>query len=400
MSIPYEEQQPKKVDKLLLRMGTACLVTMLAVATVFMNQAVFSDLAVSFSLAVQDARFSFSVISLCYALAYFFVGPFVDSFNPRTVATMGLVLLSLLLGWASLVHDYSLFLVSMGMTGVAAAIVPAAMIPYVTFLAPAKKLGAYIGAVVASATLGIIVGRVSLGVLTDVVGWRTAYGVFAVVFACLAAWTFRLLEGGAGRGMETGLAKQYGNMLRLLVRPATALVFFTGFCLFFGFLGAVTFLTYRLTGPAFGFTSGQVGYISFAGFIAIVAPFAGGLAQRVGVYRVVLPGLLICLAGLQCMGWSLSVPFVALGIFLVFLGTYSCQPLLLFLISRLIPRESMGSASSLYILFCIGGGSVASIVLGGVWDGYGWPGIVRACTASVTLALVIAGVMWAREKGK
>ena len=141
MSIPYEEQQPKKVDKLLLRMGTACLVTMLAVATVFMNQAVFSDLAVSFSLAVQDARFSFSVISLCYALAYFFVGPFVDSFNPRTVATMGLVLLSLLLGWASLVHDYSLFLVSMGMTGVAAAIVPAAMIPLRYLFGTGQKAG-------------------------------------------------------------------------------------------------------------------------------------------------------------------------------------------------------------------------------------------------------------------
>ena len=382
-------------------MVMACASTMLAVGTVFMNQSIFLELAKSFAIDIQDARYSFGIISLGYSLAFVVAGPVADLFEARKVAASGLAVLASLLLCASWLQGFSLFLVCMGALGVGAALVPASIFPYVARVSSDKRRGVYVGAIVASATLGIIVGRVCLGVATDWLGWRGAYRLFALVFLVFAFFLFGMLRGAGngGHGGGKGLSALYGDMFRLLIRPATASLLLTGFCLFFGFLGAVTFLTYRLAAPPFNFTSGQVGYISFAGLVAVVAPFAGGLSQRFGVYRIVLPSLAVCLAALQILAWSRSVASMTLGILLLFLGVYACQPLLFLLMGRRISRQAMGVASSLYILCCIGGGSLASMVLGGVWRVHGWQGVVHACSASIAVALVIACIGAVKRSG-
>lgn len=371
--------------------GAACLFTMFAVAVVFMNQAVFPELADSFGLAAQEARFSFSVVSLCYSLTFLFAGPVVDTFDCRKVAALGLGAIAVLLLCAAEMRGYPWFLACTGLMGVAAAVVPASMFPYVSRTAPRQKAGVHIGAVVASATLGIVVGRAALGVSAELAGWRDSYRFFALGFALLSLGALRLPAETAGDGRSAaGMRALFAEMLRMLVSPAAASLLLTGFFLFFGFLGAVAFLTYRLAAPPFSFSSAQVGWISFAGLAAIIAPFVGGPARRFGAYRIILPGMAVCLAALQLLWWSRGALSMTLGVLLLFLGAYACQPLLFLLMSRRIPQRAVGCASSLYILFCIGGGSVSSMVLGGVWEVYGWSGVIAACSASIVLALVTA----------
>ena len=148
-----------------------------------------------------------------------------------------------------------------------------------------------------------------------------------------------------------------------MFRGRILLLLLAGFCLFVGFLGMVTFLTYRLTDPPFNFSAGEVGWISFAGITALIAPFSGSMSQKTGVFKILIPGLLLCFFAFQLMGWFQSVPLVAIGLLVLFLGVYSCQPLVFLIISRSVPPESMGSSISLYTLFCIGGGSISSIFL-------------------------------------
>ena len=157
-------------------------------------------------------------------------------------------------------------------------------------------------------------------------------------------------------------------------------------------------MTYRLIEPPFKFTSGEIGWISFAGITALIAPFAGSLSQKVGIYKVIFPALLVCLLSFQLMGWSQSIAFTTLGLLLLFLGVYTCQPLLFLLIGQHAPKESIGSASSLYILFCIGSGSLASVLLGPVWRSYGWYGIMVVCTFTLLISLIITAAIAFREK--
>ena len=160
----------------------------------------------------------------------------------------------------------------------------------------------------------------------------------------------------------------------------------------------VTFLTYRLIAPPFNFSSGEVGWISFAGITALIAPFAGNLSQKIGTYKIIFSSLLVCLLSFQLMGWFESITLTALGLLLLFLGVYTFQPILFILVGQNVPKESIGSASSLYILFCIGGGSLSSIFLGPVWCSYGWQGITTFCSISLLISLLIISIITLKER--
>jgi YNFM family putative membrane transporter len=284
--------------------------------------------------------------------------------------------------------------------GISAAIVPASMFPHIAKTAPPDKIGIYMGSIVASGTLGVILGRVSMGIMTAMVGWQVSFRIISALMLVLAAIAFpHLVERNDRPTKNTEkLSRLYLNSLRLLGNGKILSFLLVGFCLFVGFLGMVTFLTYRLIAPPFNFTSGGIGWISFAGITALIAPYAGYLSKKFGQYRTIFIGLVMCLLSFQLMGWFQSVTLTALGILLLFLGVYICQPLVFILIGQSAPREAIGSASSLYILFCIGGGSLSSIFLGPVWRSFGWPGVTTICTVSLVVSLSILTLHAFRER--
>lgn len=383
------------------KMLIACTINLLAVSTVFMTQSIFLELSDSFNINLTQARFSFSIVSLFYAAAFFFLGPAADRFDLPKIAVTGLFLLASTIFCSSYATSFNFFIVAMAFIGICAALIPASMFPYIARTSPKDKSGIYIGAIVASGTLGIIFGRVSMGILTSITGWQSSFRIISFVLFFLTVITFLSLVEKQDEKSKNHqkLTQLYANSIQLFFNPKILSLLLAGFSLFVGFLGMVTFLTYRLIAPPFNFSSGEVGWISFAGITAIIAPFAGNLSQKIGTYKIIFPGLLMCLMSFQLMGWFDSITLTTLGLLFLFLGVYSCQPLLFLLISQTAPKESIGSASSLYILFCIGGGSLSSIFLGPVWRSYGWFGITITCTISVLISLLIMSVIALNERG-
>lgn len=376
------------------RILIACTINLLAVSTVFMTQSIFLEISESFKIDLTQARFSFSIVSLFYSASFFFLGPVADKFDLPKMAFTGLLLLAITIFAASYVAGFSLFIIAMALIGFGAALIPASMFPHIAKTSPQNKIGIYVGSIVASGTLGVIFGRVSMGVLTSIVGWRLSFKIVAFIILFLAVITFLyLVEKQAEKSKNNqSLSILYINSIRLLFDPQILSLLLAGFSLFIGFLGMVTFLTYRLIAPPFNFSSGEVGWISFAGITALIAPFAGNLSKKIGTYKIIFPGLLVCLASFQIMGWFESITLTVLGLLLLFLGVYVCQPLLFLLIGQYVSKESIGSASSLYILFCIGGGSLSSILLGPAWRSHGWSGITVICTISLLISLVIMAI--------
>ena len=379
----------------------ACTIILLAVSTVFMTQSIFLELSQTFKIDITQARFSFSVVSLSYCLSFFFLGPAADKFDLPRMALIGLLMLATTVYFSSLTANFSLFIVAMVLIGFSAAVIPSAMFPHIAKATPPHKIGIYMGSIVASATFGVILGRVAMGVLTAMVGWQLSFKIVTATILILAVITYfylvRKSEDEPLNGQK--LSQLYLNSLRLLTNSKILSLLLVGFSLFIGFLGMVTFLTYRLIEPPFNFTSGEIGWISFAGISALIAPFAGYLSQKIGQYRIIFIGLVVCLLSFQLMGWFESIPLIALGILLLFLGVYTCQPLVFILIGQSAPREAIGSASALYALFCIGGGSLSSIFLGPVWRSFGWSGVTTICSFSVVIALSILTMHVSRERG-
>ena len=378
----------------------ACTNNLIAVSTIFMTQSIFLELSESFKIDITQARFSFSIVSLFYAVSFLFLGPAADKFDLPKITLAGLLLLAITVFYASFVTNFSLFIIAMALMGICAALIAASTFTHIAKTSPKNKIGIYVGSIIAAGTLGVVFGRVSMGLLTSIIGWQFSFRIVSFVLFFLSALTFlSLVEKHDEKSKNhQKLTRLYANLIRLFFNPKILSLLLVGFSLFVGFLGMVTFLTYRLIAPPFNFSSGEVGWISFAGITALIAPFAGNLSQKIGTYKIIFPGLLICLLSFQLMGWFQSITLTVIGLLLLFFGVYACQPLLFLLIGQNVPKESIGSASSLYILFCIGGGSLSSIFLGPIWRLYGWHGITTLCSISLLISLLIMSVYALKER--
>ncbi|MBE9509818.1 MAG: MFS transporter [Bacteroidetes bacterium] len=134
-----------------------------------------------------------------------------------------------------------------------------------------------------------------MGLLTSIIGWQFSFRIVSVVLFFLSVISFLSLvekHNEKSRNHQK-LFKLYVNSIRLMFKPKI-LSLSVGFSLFFGFLGMVTFLTYRLVAPPFNFSSGEIGWISFAGITALIASFSGNISQKTGTLKIIFPSLFIC----------------------------------------------------------------------------------------------------------
>ena len=121
----------------------ACAINLLAVSTVFMTQPIFLEISGTFHIDITQARFSFSIVSLFYAASFIFLGPVADKFELPKIAVTGVVLLAVTVFWSSYAGSYRMFMVSMSLMGIFAALIPASMFPYIAKTSPKTKTGLY-----------------------------------------------------------------------------------------------------------------------------------------------------------------------------------------------------------------------------------------------------------------
>ncbi|UCE51983.1 MAG: MFS transporter, partial [Desulfobacterales bacterium] len=119
----------------------ACTINLLAVSTVFMTQSIFLELSESFKIDITQARFSFSIVSLFYAASFFFLGVVADKFDLPKIALTGLLFLAITVFYSSYAASFSLFIITMALMGICAALIPASMFPHITKTSPKNKIG-------------------------------------------------------------------------------------------------------------------------------------------------------------------------------------------------------------------------------------------------------------------
>ena len=378
-----------------------CLAAMIAGATVFMTQSVFMEISDSFNVDLTRTRFAFSVVSLFYATSFLMFGPAADRFDLQKMSSAGLFFSAIGVFAAAIVGNFNSFIISMAVIGICASAVAASMFPYMVKIAPEEKKSIYLGSFVAASTTGVVIGRFSVGIMTSSWGLANTFKIIAMTICIFSLLTAIVLnDKKINKKACEKYSKSYLKALKLMISPELLRLLMTGFFLFFGFLGMLTFLTLRLTNAPFYFTSANIGWISLAGLTALIgSPLSGILAQKISVFTIMITSLILCLISVQLMGWiPLTLP-VCTGLLLLFLGVYFCQPLIFLLISQEVPQKYLGTVSSFYILFCIGGGSVSSVALGPVWELFGWQGVTLICSGSLVIAMALCMKVKNSRKG-
>ena len=152
--------------------------------------AMLPELARVFSVSLGQAAQVVSVFAVVYGAAQLFYGPMGDRLGKFRIVTFATLACSVGSVVAVFASSLSMLVVVRVMVALgAAAIIPLAM-AWVGDMAHEAQLQETLAKVGLGSTLGIVGGQLLGGLLTDVLGWRWAFGFMAVLFLVVGSLLF------------------------------------------------------------------------------------------------------------------------------------------------------------------------------------------------------------------
>lgn len=383
-SIQKQEQSTTSI------LVSAVLIVLL-VGSVYISQLIFQEISKSFNIDILDARSIFSLSCFFYAISFFIYGPLSDKVSTRFLVVFGSIGTIICLGLSGIVESFSLYLIIMSLIGFFAASVPAALFAYTAKNTPNEKLPQAMGVMISASIVGIIFSRSVVAMMTDYWSWQIAFFIYAllIVFACL--FIPMGIKNTNNNTSNMSIASTYLTAAKLLLNKTVLIFLFVGFLLFFVYLGLSSLLTFYLKGSPFYLSSTLLGWLNFAGISAVIGTIiTGKLSQFMTKGRLLIICLVFVSISVITIGFSTNLFFIALGIFCLFLFVFGLQPIVISILNQIVPINSRGAISSLYLLSCLAGGSIGTYVLGIFYENFNWNGVMITSISLTIINIVIA----------
>lgn len=370
-----------------------------AVGNLYYAQPLLDVIARDLHVGQGTAGLLVTATQVGYALGIMFIVPLGDVRNRRHLAPMMMLLSSVALAACAVAPDLVvliLALVAVGLTTVAGQI----LIPFAGDLADDATRGRVIGTVLSGVLTGILIARVVSGFLAAVLGWRAVFVIAAVLMLLLGVVLARALPHDTPRASQP-----YGALLRsilVLVRrePGLQIVLVYGAISFATFTLFWTGLTFLLSGPPYGYSTGAIGLFGLAGLVgAVAAQGSGRLHDRGWSDRGTgLSWLLAIVAWAICDVGRFSIPWLLIGIVLLDVATQSQRILNQAQAFDLSP-QARSRVNTAYITGNFVGGAIGSLVASLLWASGGWTtvSLVGGALSVVGFALWLVTTLRARR---
>ncbi len=359
-------------------------------AVMYSTQAILPDLGREFGVSPSQAGLSISVVIGALAVGAWFWGPLSDRIGRRAslVLASGAIVVPTLL--VALAPSFEVLLALRALQGLCMPGLVTVGVPYVTeaytpSLGP-RAMGYYIAALVA----GGLVGRVGVALLTAATDWRLALGLLTLLPLASTLLMRRRLPDEPSAGRRTTPLSIRGAA-RVLHNPVLIAATLAGSALFFAFMGAFSYIDFRLERPPFSLDPSITGLVFLVWVMGVAGPAAGRLAGRRGWRSVALGGLALAATG---VGLSLVdvLPLVLIGLALITLGNFSGVTAAQLGVAA-ATEQDRGLASALYFSAYYVAGSVGSYLPGLAFERWEWPGVAGLALAAyaIGIAAVIRG---------
>ncbi len=346
-------------------------------ATMYSTQAILPELSRDFGVSPSRAGLSISVVVLAVAIGGFVWGPVSDRIGrPRAIRTASLLLVPPTIGVA-LAPGFEALLVFRALQGLCMPGLLAVGAPYVVeAFVPrigARAMGYYVSALVA----GGLVGRLGVALASAVVGWRVAIGALAVLPLAAAI----AMRGGLP---ETRRPSRGGGIARHLRNARLLGVSIGGGALFFTFVGAFTYVTYRLEEPPFSYSVAAASLVFLLWLTGLAGPLAGRVADRVGWRRLALGTVALSAVGVL-LTLPDVLPLLVLGLACIAGAMFTGYTATQLGVSD-VASFDRGAATALYFSIYYGGGALGAYLPGLAWQEWGWGGVAATGLAALVLA--------------
>ncbi len=267
--------------------------TGLAVASIYYVQPLLGLLAAQFGVGSAAIGLLPTLTQLGYGAAILLLSPLGDRYDRRHIIVLKASGLVAALAFAALAPGFATLCAASIAIGLMATLAQD-LVPAAATLAPEAERGKRVGQVMTGLLLGILLSRVAAGAVAALAGWRAVYGAAAVAVALLIPLLWRSLprfmpatQAGYGSLLLSmaDLWKKHAPLRRAALAQGLLSVAFSAFW---------STLALVLAGPDFGQGSAVAGAFGLAGAAgALIAPLAGGLADRRGPQAVIRAGALL-----------------------------------------------------------------------------------------------------------
>jgi len=360
------------------------------VSTVYMTLPIMDVLSKNFLVPMDRISVAMSLIALAYALSFVLYGSLSDKYGRRRFLLFGAISLSIITIGISLVNDFSTFLWLTSIQGIAAGAIPSVAIPYMADITPKERVGHAMGIALSGTVAGTVVGRSLSGIIAQFAGWEAVYIIYGALLLLMFV-ILMFLPKKDNSNKEISILKILKNTGSLMCNRKVFQLMLIGGGLFFSYLGSATFLTPYLSSPPFKLGPGIIGILGIVGIVGIfISPIAGNFVSKYGSYKIMLTGIGIVIAAIQIMAYIQSVTAVLIGLILLYAGVFICQPAVLSLVTTMVEPQYRGSASSLYLLSCMAGGSIGAFTLRSVYNSYKWIGVTTVSSIICCLAILLS----------
>jgi predicted MFS family arabinose efflux permease len=384
-----------------LKRGVAIgLISFFTLIDLFAAQAILPTLAAAYEVSPAVMGSAVNASTLGMAFAGLIVALVSKKINRRAGVWISLALLSVptvLLAHAPDITSFAILRVAQGVfMATAFTLTMAYLAEECTAEQAAGAMAAYITGNVASN----LVGRLAAAAVVNAAGLEVNFYVFAALNLAGAALAFASFTQAKPRP-TMGIAPSTPGEMRQtwlihLGNRSLAASFAIGFLILFIFIGVFTYINFVLARAPFELSPAALGVVYLV-FIPsmITTPFAGAYAAAFGVRPACWLALIVTAFGLSLTLVGKLWP-VACGLALVAAGLFFAQAVA----TAFVGRAAIGdrtSASGLYLGSYYLGGLAGSVVVGVLFNRFGWIASVAAAGAALMIAAWLGRFLTVRE---
>jgi MFS transporter, YNFM family, putative membrane transport protein len=258
---------------------------------------------------------------------------------------------------------------------------------------PSGDVARVAGIYISGTSIGGFCGRFIPGFFADLIGWRAAYGVVAVLTLLAAIVVALTLTRERHFVPSGGLANSMRHMVRHLRDRRLIATYAIGFGVLFNFIATFTYVSFHLAAPPYLFTPTLLGAL-FLTYLASspLVPWVGRGIALFGRRPFVLGIIVIWIVGVLLL-LAPPVSLILTGLTLCAVCGMLCQAISTGYVT-MTAKEGRSSAVGLYATMYYTGGSAGAFLGGIAWILAGWGGCVAMIVAMLVVISIIVAFAW------
>jgi len=362
----------------------------MSVANVYYNQPILGLLMESFSATTQQIALVPFLTQVGYASGILFISPLGDRLERKYLIMVTMIMLAIALAFTAVMPSYTWLAIASLVVGLSATVTQQ-LVPMAVMLAPPAERGKVIGTVTGGILLGVLFARTVSGFVSQQWGWQMMFWLASGVMLFTAAVLMFMLP-----KMQPTTRVSYPQLMSSIVTlfnlhpllRKSALIQALVFSSFMAFWVNLTLLLEQSPSHLGSAAIGMFGIIGAAGVLA--APIAGRLADQHGSKIMVRIGVLLALISfvLFWLGQG-SIASLVIGIVILDMGVQASQVSNQTRVYALDPA-ARSRLNTVFMTAMFMGGAIGTAISTYLYAQLGWNGVCGFAGVVLTLALAIA----------